>query len=341
MAAALNLNDQVNVAIEHMTETSIEDPRPMISSLSERPSPYAWYVALVLMLSYILSFIDRKLPFILAEPIKRDLHLSDTQIGLITGLSFTLVYSVAAFPIAMLADRYSRKYIIATSIFVWSVVTTLGGFAGNFLQLTAARSGVAIGEAGSSPAAFSILRDYFPPRYRGRAVGLYMVGAQVGILLGLPLAGWLNDLSNWRVAMMLVGVPGILLTLLVVLTVREPKRQVTSAQSTVKIQGLWATLKALARIPTYRHLFWAGILFNCTGGGFLSFSPAYVMRTFHLTTTQTGLSYGIVTGAAGALGAASGGIVGDFLKKFDDRWPLWFVGVGMIVGTPCLIWAFL
>jgi predicted MFS family arabinose efflux permease len=308
----------------------------------ERPTPYAWYVAFALTTSYVLSFVDRKLPFILAEPIKHSLHLSDTQIGLITGLMFTLVYSVAAIPVASLADRSSRKLIIGAAILVWSIITSLGGFAQNFWQFSASRAGVAIGEAGITPAAFSMLADYFPPRYRARAVGLYYLGAQTGILLGLPLAGWINDMSNWRLAMIVVGAPGIFFSLLIWITVREPARKAISptkpAPSPV---GIWVGLKEIFSHRTYRHIFLAGTIFNITGGGMLSFSPAYVMRNFHLSTSETGFTYGIMGGAGGALGAMLGGVIGDYLKTKDERWPLWFVAIAISVSMPCVVLAFL
>ena len=248
-----------------MSAVSVEDlerPAPIEPrSTSPKPMPYAWYVVAVLMLAYALSFIDRKIPFILAESIKHDLNLSDTELGLLTGMAFTLVYATAAIPIASLADRRSRKWIIAIAVAVWSFMTSLGGFAANFLQLAASRSGVAIGEAASSPAALSMLADYFPSNYRARAVGLYMAGAQLGILVGLPLGGVISDLSNWRTAMLLVGVPGLAVTLLILLTVREPLRAAQPLRE-LSSRSTLGNLRQLFASPTYRHLFIGGLLFN-------------------------------------------------------------------------------
>jgi predicted MFS family arabinose efflux permease len=302
--------------------------------------PYAWYVVAVLMLAYALSFIDRKIPFILAESIKHDLKLNDTELGLLTGMAFTLVYATAAIPIASLADRRSRKWIIAIAVAVWSVMTSLGGFAANFLQLAASRSGVAIGEAASSPAALSMLADYFPSNYRARAVGLYMAGAQLGILVGLPLGGVISDLSNWRTAMLLVGVPGLAVTLLILLTVREPLRA-TQPLRELSSRSTLGNLRQLFASPTYRHLFIGGLLFNTASAGVLSFGPAYVIRTYHLSASRTGLTYGIVIGVAGVLGAAVGGFAADWLRTRDLRYPLVAFAAAVVLGVPFLVAALL
>ena len=325
-------------------DTLSSEPVPTSSTSADdvKPTIYAWYVASVLTVTYVLAFIDRKLPFILVESIKHDLSLSDTQIGLLTGVVFTLVYAVAGIPIAALADRSPRKAIIGTAIFVWSVLTSAGGLATNFLQLAASRAGVAVGEAGSTPAAFSLISDYFSQRYRARAFGLYYAGAQVGILLGLALGGWLNDLTSWRTAMIIVGAPGVLLSLLIFTTVREPTRKSDANVPVVaSTQSLSTGLKELLALPTYRNIFIAGVLFNCAGGGALSFGPAYVIREFHLTTAQTGLTYGLVTGGAGAIGAMMGGLIGDRLRRFDPRWPLRFVAGCLAIATPFTIAAFM
>ena len=307
------------------------------------PGPYAWYVAVVLMLVFALSFIDRKLPFILVESIKRDLSLSDTQIGLLTGAMFAIVYSTVAIPIAGLADRASRKRMIAWAVFLWSSVTALGGFSQGFWQLAGSRVGVAVGEAACTPAAHSMIADYFSPRYRSRAMGLYFVGAQLGIVLGLALGGWINELANWRVAMFLLGGPGVLLSLLVMITVREPPRGVGHAapvRPDVAPARIMESLRALFRHPTFVHLMVAALLSSFTSGAVQAFTPAYIIRTFHLSSAQTGLSYGLIMGGAGAIGAVFGGAVGDRLRKAHPGRALVFVAITAAVGTPCMVWAF-
>lgn len=317
-----------------MSDTATEQPA------ADKPGPYAWYVAFVLMLAYTLSFIDRKLPFILVESIKHDLSLSDTQIGLLTGAMFALIYSTIAIPIATLADRRSRKQIIGWAVFVWSGLTALGGFAQNFWQLAGSRIGVAIGEAACTPAAHSIIGGYFKPRYRARALSLYFVGSQIGIVLGLALGGWINQLANWRVAMFLLGVPGVLLTILIFATVREPPREKRDVATTEAPARFRETIGLLLRQPTFVHLMCAALLSSFTSGAVQAFTPAYIIRTFHLSSAEVGVTYGLAMGAAGAAGAIAGGFFGDRLRQTSPHKALLFVAGALTIAMPCQIGAF-
>ncbi|ODT88529.1 MAG: hypothetical protein ABS78_06695 [Phenylobacterium sp. SCN 70-31] len=323
---------------------SADDTAAADAAAAEKPpGVYAWYVAVVLVLAYALSFLDRKLPFILVESIKHDLSLSDTQIGLLTGVMFALVYSTVAIPIATLADRGSRKKLIAGAVFIWSSVTALGGFAQNFWHLAASRVGVAAGEAALSPAAHSMLADYFKPRFRARALGFYFVGAQIGIVGGLALGGWINEIANWRVAMFLCGVPGVILALLIFFTVREPARTRSApveGDDGVRPARLMETLRALFKHPTFIHLMIAALLSSFTSGAVNAFTPSYIIRTFGLTSAEVGFSYGFVTGGAGAVGAVLGGFLGDRLRKSHPRRALQFVALATAIGAPCLAYAF-
>ncbi|ATE66327.1 MFS transporter [Rhizorhabdus dicambivorans] len=308
------------------------------SDHDQRPGPYAWYVAGVTMLAYVISMIDRKFPFILVESIKRDLHLSDTQVGLLTGVVFTIVYATMAVPTARLADRSSRKRILIASLTVWSCLTSLGGFAQNFWQLAASRVGVAIGESGCSPAAHSMIADYFPPKYRARALGLYFMGAYLGALIGLAAAGWINDLANWRVAMWVLGAPGLLLAVLIIFTVREPERR-SLAKAELEVRpSVSQTIFAILRDRTLLLLLIGCALFSFMFGGLQAFAPAYIMRTFHVGTTEVGLSYGLCVGLSGALGSILGGFAGD--RYGDQRWKaLMVVGLALFAGPPAFWFA--
>jgi predicted MFS family arabinose efflux permease len=318
------------------------DGVPGEAAPERRPGLYAWYVVVVLMLVYILSMIDRKFPYILVESIKADLHLSDTQIGLLTGVMFAAIYSTVAIPIAALSDRHSRKRIIGVAVLVWSALTAIGGFAQNFWHLAFSRAGVAVGESGATPAAHSIIADYFTPKYRARALGLYFVGAHVGALLGLVLGGWINDLANWRVAMFALGAPGIVLTLIVMFTVKEPPRrqQVGAQNETMDRMALWQAIKILFSKPVFVHLMMAAVLFMITSGALQAFTPAYIMRTYGMSSTQVGFSYGIVAGLAGAFGSLFGGYVGDRLRSLHPWKALAFVAAALAMGVPCLLLAY-
>ena len=185
---------------------------------------YRRYVLGMLALVYVFNFTDRQILAILMQPIKEDLLLSDTQLGLLSGIAFALFYVTMGIPIARLADRYSRVNIISVSIFLWSLMTALSGLAGNFTQLLLARIGVGIGEAGCTPPAHSLLADYFARENRASALSIYSLGLPLGSVLGLMAGGWVAQIYGWRMAFFLVGLPGLVLALMVKFTIREPRR---------------------------------------------------------------------------------------------------------------------
>ena len=188
-------------------------------------SPAARQYALsVLVVVYTFNFIDRQILSILLQPIKDELGLSDTALGLLTGFAFALFYATLGIPIARYADRGNRRNLIALALAIWSGMTALSGLAQNFWQLLAARIGVGVGEAGCSPPAHSMISDYFPAERRATALGIYSLGIPVGILFGFLAGGWLNEFFGWRVAFFVVGIPGLLLAVLVRFSLREPPR---------------------------------------------------------------------------------------------------------------------
>lgn len=192
---------------------------------------YRWYVLALLVMIYTMNFVDRQIITILAPYLKADLDLTDAQIGLLYGTAFAMFYALFGIPLARLADGWSRVKTLAIGLSFWSIMTTLSGFAGNFVQLGMARLGVGIGEASASPAAISLLGDYFPKRMRGTVLAIYTTGVYVGIGASLIIGGYILDLwpgwfglLGWQAAFIIVGLPGVLLGLLVFLTVREPVR---------------------------------------------------------------------------------------------------------------------
>ncbi|MDB5471505.1 MAG: hypothetical protein JWR84_3065 [Caulobacter sp.] len=294
-----------------------------------------WYTLSILTLAYVLCLMDRKLPFILVEPIRKDLHLSDTQIGLITGLMFTLVYSTSAIPVARLADRFSRKWVMTWSILAWSALTSLGGFAQNFWHLAFARAGVAVGESGCMPAAHSMLSDTFPERQRSTAAALFMAGAPIGILIGLAAGGVIADLFDWRMAMIVIGAPGLIIGLLFAFTIKEPVR--SEARKDQPKVGIWTAAKVLFARPAFFHLAMAGMINSLAGTAIQSFGPAFIMRTYGLSTTQTGISYGLLLGIGGLIGALAGGVVADRLRGRGEKAGLWFVTAVVAIAGPLQI----
>src|SRR5262249_17598829 len=226
-----------------------------IRNKSHTANIYPWYVLAVLFLVYVSNFIDRQIISILAQDIKASLRVSDTQLGFLYGTTFGIIYTVFGIPIARLADRWHRVPIIGLGLATWSAMTALSGLASSYGQLLLARIGVAIGEASATPAAYSLLSDYFPSRRRALAIGIYYTGLTVGVGLSLSLGGWISHtwsrsfpagaapfgLAGWQAAFLAVGLPGLVLGLWV-LSLREPARGSSDGQHLpAAAEGTWRT----------------------------------------------------------------------------------------------------
>jgi len=194
------------------------------SAVKSRAHAGSHFALALLVVVYTFNFIDRQILSILIEPIKLELGLNDTQMGLLTGFAFALFYATLGIPIARYADRANRRNLIAAALGVWSIMTAVSGLAGNFWHLLIARIGVGVGEAGCSPPAHSIIADYFPAEKRATALGIYSLGIPVGIMFGLFAGGWINEYFGWRIAFFVVGIPGLVLAVIVRFTMREPER---------------------------------------------------------------------------------------------------------------------
>jgi predicted MFS family arabinose efflux permease len=272
---------------------------------------YGWYVVTALMLCQMLASLDAKLPFIMVESLKRDLTLSDTQIGLITGPAFSLTYAIAAIPIAKFSDRRVRVHIIAGAIVLWSALTAIGGLAQGMWSLGLSRTGVAIGEAALTPAAHSIIADYQDRGSRPKAIAIYSLGIAIGTFLALSLGGYLNDRFGWRMTLLTTGAGGLAMALLVLTTICEPKREQTSSKRELP-KG---DLASLFRNKPVRHLILGGSILTISSGALNSWAPAYIMRSFHLSATETGASFGALAGAVAILGILCGGFIGGWLTQ--------------------------
>ena len=276
---------------------------------------YGWYVVTVLMLCQTLGAMDSKVLFILVEALKRDLELSDTQIGLITGPAFSLTYAVSAIPISKLSDRGVRINVIGGAIVFWSALTALGGFALGMKTLLLSRIGVAVGESALTPAAHSIIADYTDKATRPKAIATYSLGLAIGTFLALSLGGFLNDQFGWRTTLFIIGSTGIVLCVLVLTTVREPAReQATGARELPK-----GDIRSLLRNKPIRNLMLGGAVLGLSSGALGAWAPAYVMRTFDLSATATGASFGAVAGGTAILGILGGGFIGGWLAHRGPR----------------------
>jgi MFS family permease len=295
-------------------------------------------VLVVLTLVYTFNFIDRQLLSILQEAIKLDLSLSDAQLGLLTGFAFAMFYVTAGIPIARLADRSNRRNIVAVSVGLWSFMTAISGFVQNYLQLLLARVGVGVGEAGGSPPSHSIVSDIFPKKQRASALAFYSTGVNLGILFGFLFGGWLNEFFGWRVAFMVVGVPGIMLAILVRTTVREPVRGlVENKQASDKQVPFKDVITLLWQRKTFRHMALACGLNAFAGYGTVNWLASFFIRTHEMSTGELGTWLALSTGLFGAIGVLIGGILGDKLGGRDKRWYTWIPGLATIMVVPFMI----
>ena len=300
------------------------------------------YVLAVLTLVYVFNFIDRQILVILQESIKAEMGLSDTQLGLLSGITFALFYTIMGIPIARWADRANRRNIIALSLTVWSGMTALCGMAQGYVQLALARVGVGIGEAGGSPPAHSIISDYFPRSERGRALSIYSAGIYVGIMLGYLAGGWANQYFGWRMTFLIVGLPGLAIALLVRFTITEPARGLSEAsESAAKSPPLPEALAILWSYPSFRYFSIASGLTAFMGYGIGNFTPSFLARSHGLSSGEIGTILGLMSGGAGVLGTFLGGFLADRLSVRGMHWYGWVPAFGLFLGTPVRLLGFM
>jgi predicted MFS family arabinose efflux permease len=300
----------------------------------------------ILLVVYVFNFIDRQIVNILAEPIARDLDLSDTQIGLMTGLAFALFYTVLGIPIARFADRgtTSRPKVIALALAVWSAMTALCGLAQNFAQLLLARIGVGVGEAGCTPPAHSLISDMVPPERRASALAFYSLGIPVGTLLGMIIGGTLADHVGWREAFVIVGLPGVALALVVLFVIKDPRHSDAAAILRGKNQPAALPLgQAVAEVMRSRAfvlLLFAGSAASFLAYGKTTWTTIFFQRTHDLTPGQVGLWFGLLGGVAGILGTWAGGYLADRFGAKNRRHVLSAPAIGMALAVPLAIAAY-
>jgi len=278
---------------------------------------YRAYVLCMLVLVYTFNFIDRQIVGILAIPIKEDLGLTDTQLGLMGGLAFALLYTTLAIPIAMAADRMSRTWIMTGALVVWSGMTALCGTAQNFWQLFFARVGVGIGEAGGVAPAYSLISDFFPPNQRARALSVFSFGIPIGSALGIVFGGIIATLVDWRFAFLVVGVAGIVLAPIFRATVREPVRgafDVGGSQSGAA--SLADIMRVLLRKPSFWGMSLGASFSSMMGYGLFFWLPSFFVRSFEVTLLNASLVYGAILLVGGIAGTWLGGYLAD---RFGEK----------------------
>ena len=242
---------------------------------------YRAYVLFILVVVYTFNFIDRQIVGILAVPIKADLSLTDTQLSLMGGLAFALFYTFLGIPIAMLADRRSRVWIMTIALTIWSAMTAVSGFANNFLQLFLARLGVGVGEAGGVAPAYSLIADYFPPEKRARALSIYSFGIPIGSALGILLGGVLTTYLGWRAAFIIVGLAGVVIAPIFRLTMREPVRGgLDGAAAVTKPAKISEVVSTLIRKPSFWGLSFGAASSSMMGYGLIFWLPSFFVRSY-------------------------------------------------------------
>jgi MFS transporter, Spinster family, sphingosine-1-phosphate transporter len=275
-----------------------------------RTPTYRNYLLTLLLVILAFNYVDRLTLGLVLQDIKADFDLSDTQLGLLSGIAFALFYSLLGIPIARWADRGNRVTIISLTTALWCVGLAVCGVAGNFVQLLLIRIGIAVGEAGCIPPAHSLIADHFTRAERPRAVSRYMLGGPLSALIGYILAGWLNEFYGWRITFILLSLPGLVLAALAWLTLREPRSQQHARSHTVHTRaqpGFMEVCRVLFANATFRSLLLAYAIMSFFNYGIVKWQPTFFVRTFGLETGEIGTWFAVTYGLGGLLGTHLGG----------------------------------
>lgn len=300
-------------------------------------SGYRGLVLAMLLLVYTFNFLDRQILGILVQPIKAELGLTDTQLGALGGIAFALLYSTLAIPLALIADRTSRSWVITISLTVWSGFTALCGMATSFWQLFAFRLGVGVGEAGGVAPSYALIADYFPPEKRARALAIYSFGIPIGLAAGVMLGAFIAELVDWRAAFITVGVAGIVIAPIFRLIVKEPVRAV-QATDAAPVSAVFATLKAK---PSFWLMAFAASMSSMAGYGLAFWVPSVLMRSYGFDLAVTSYYFGSLLLVGGVFGVFLGGFLADRLGKADRGIYAKIPAIAWLITAPLFIAAFL
>ncbi len=291
-----------------------------------------WVVLALLVSVYAVSAADRQLISVLAEPIRKELHLSDTQLGMLSGMLFAIFYTIFGMPFGWLADRVQRFRMIAGICLFWSACTAVTGFTVNFIQIALARVGVAVGESGASPASYSLISDHFPPEKRGTAFGVYSIGFPMGAALGTALAAWIAAHYGWRSAFFVMALPGLLFALLLVLIPHPRRGRLDAAPATpVAAPPFAEVLREFFARPVLWMTAIACAWISLASYGFLVWMPSLLMRTKGMTMMEISSTYSVVSGITQMAGAfAAGWLVDRWSRRTRSAY-------GLVPGIACLI----
>jgi MFS family permease len=302
-------------------------------------TPYQIYVVALILAVTVCNYLDRIVLGVLQEPIKHELHLSDAQLGLLTGPAFALFYSLSGIPAARLAERFNRATLLAAAITVWSGMTALCGLANNFVQLLLYRIGVGAGEGGCIPVTHSLLSDYFSPRQRGFVMSIVSMAPPFASILAPIVGGLVAENWGWRAAFFALGLPGIVLALLAHFTLKEPRAAAAATAKPPPKGNFIADCKWLMGNKAFVYIFVGGAFVGVANAGIAGFTISFLLRTHELTLSQAGGIVGM-TGVAGLVGAMLGGLLADWFSGKRGRSYALVPALGSGLAAVCFATAF-
>jgi len=295
------------------------------------------YVVFMVFIAFFLNSLDRNIITILVQPIKQEFHLMDWQMGMMTGLTFAVFYNIVGLGTARFIDGGAiRRNIIAGGLALWSIATALCGVAQNFWQLALFRASIGVGEGTFGPASMTTISDYYGPNERAKTMGTYLLGLPLGSLVGLPAGGWVAQHYGWRAALMVVGMPGLIVALIVRLTMREPPRGLSEGKA-IKVTApvpVAQVFRVVTRKRTVVHLLAAASLSSFSTVGGSAWFPTFLQRDFGLSIAQVGTAWGIIVGLTGALCAFGGGWLADRFGSKDPKYYMRLPAITMMISLP-------
>jgi len=290
---------------------------------------------MLLSTGYALNLLDRQIVGILLEPIKREFSAPDVILGLLVGPTFAIFYATFGIPIAWLADRFNRRNIIAASLALFSLMTTVSGLAVHFWQLLLARVVTGVGEAGAGPASQSIISDLFAPKERAWAQSLYAAGSCVGVMVAFFCGGWIAEYHGWRTAFMAAGAPGLVLAVLLAVTIREPRRGVEGVSADrVHVPPFAQAIGFLWSQRSFRFVVLGASMSAFTTYSVMAFVPAFLARSHGMRGSEIGLVLAIILGFGGLVGTALPGYLADRLSAHDVRWNVYVPAIASGISLP-------
>lgn len=322
------------IAAAEASEAGQPDGMVLVGTASVTPPRNRAYILVIVTLIYVVNYLDRQILAILMPQIKVEFGLNYREIGYLIGPAFAIVYAVLGVPLGVIADRVSRRNLIAASLATFSLMTLLSSYARGFWSMALARFGTGIGEAGTGPAINSVIADLYAPAERAAALSFYTAGLNVGLLIAFFGGGWLSDHYGWRVAIVSAGVPGLLLVLLLLFTVREPRRGLIEGLPDSQPPSFGSVVKYLWSQRAFRWMA-IGTSFSSFGGyAGIAFIPTFLILSHHMTQAQVGVSLALLTGVAGAIGTYFSGVIADKYGARDMRWNMYVPIIATFIAIP-------